>query len=276
MGAPDPVLTLELFPLERDALLQLLISLSEEDWEQPTICPGWSVKDIVLHLLGDDIGLLSRKRDSFSQPNAPRLTSWDELVTFINQNNERWVEATRRISPQIACTLLRLTGIELYQYLSSLDPLVLGDPVSWAGPDAAPVWLDIAREYTERWLHQQQIRDAVGKPGFKEPYVFAPVLQTFVYALPRTFSAVDAPDETIIQLTITGAAGGEWFLRREQERWALHMDGEAAHASVVLDQEIAWRLFTKGISKEAAIQQATLKGDDRLAMKVLDTVSIIA
>lgn len=27
------------------------------------------------------------------------------------------------------------------------------------------MWLDAAREYTEFWVHQQQIRDATGRPG---------------------------------------------------------------------------------------------------------------
>ena len=36
--------------------------------------------------------------------------------------------------------------------------------VNWAGPEPAPIWLDPAREYTERWVHQQHIRDAVRNP----------------------------------------------------------------------------------------------------------------
>jgi hypothetical protein len=40
----------------------------------------------------------------------------------------------------------------------------MGEPVTWAGPEPAPIWLDIAREYTERWLHQAQVRDATRNP----------------------------------------------------------------------------------------------------------------
>jgi hypothetical protein len=45
---------------------------------------------------------------------------------------------------------------------------------------------------------------------------------------------------------------------------------------VVLDQDTAWRLFTKGISKEEAMQHTTMSGTEELARKLLDTVSIIA
>ena len=65
MSSLEPVFVVDLFPIERQTLLRLLAQLSEEEWQQPTICAGWTVKDIVLHVLGDDIGLLSRKRDAF-------------------------------------------------------------------------------------------------------------------------------------------------------------------------------------------------------------------
>ncbi len=197
MQTLEPVLVVDLFPLERRALLHLLAQLDEEEWQRPTVCAGWTVKDVVLHLLGDDIGFLSSKRDAFDSltiaGNPPDLSIWDNLVAFLNERNTLWVEATRRMSHQLACTFLALTGAELYQYLKSLDPFALGDTVSWASPNAAPVWLDIAREYTERWLHQQHIRDAVNRPGLKEPQFLAPILDTFVHALPRTFRTVHAP-----------------------------------------------------------------------------------
>ena len=276
----DPVLVVDLFLAERDALLQLLAGLSEEEWGRSSVCPGWSVKDVALHLLGDDVGRLSRGRDSFGgaafvpQPDADFEA---ELLAFINEANERWVQATRRISPHLLCDLLRFMGGETQRYFQSLDLFQIDEPVSWAGPDPAPVWLDIAREYTERWLHQQQIRDAVGRPGLKERRFFAPVLDAFVRALPHTFRDVDAPEGVHVKLTVSGAAGGEWSLVHGDGKWSLYLDVDAEPiAAVVMDQETAWRLFTKGISKDEASGRATLRGDRTLGMKVLDTVSIIA
>ena len=49
------------------------------------------------------------------------------------------------------------------------DPVVI-----WAGSDPAPMWLRVAREYTERWHHQQQIREALGRAFLTEPQWFAP------------------------------------------------------------------------------------------------------
>lgn len=37
--------------------------------------------------------------------------------------------------------------------------------VSWASDGPVPLWFDMARELTERWVHQMQIREAVGRVG---------------------------------------------------------------------------------------------------------------
>src|SRR5713101_530031 len=61
--SPQPLLVVDLFPEMLDALLQLLGGLAADAWEQSTACPGWCVKDVALHLLGVEIGNLSRRRD---------------------------------------------------------------------------------------------------------------------------------------------------------------------------------------------------------------------
>ena len=168
----EPVLTLQLFPEERAALLKLLASLSPNQWNAPTVCVGWSVKDIAAHLLADDLGRLARGRDAYSGGGFKWTGQGDfaeQLLAYVNDYNERWVEAARRLSPRLLIDLLRWGGEETQAYFETLDMLAMGEPVTWAGPEPAPVWLDLAREYTERWCHQQQIRDAVSQPGFTQP-----------------------------------------------------------------------------------------------------------
>lgn len=275
MKSPAPVIVLELFPEVRAALLVLLNGLSAEEWARPTVCPGWSVKDIALHLLSGDLGVLSRRRDSFT-PRGKSIEGWNDLVPFINQLNETWTAATRRLSPRVLCDLLAWSGPQLEEYFASLDPLAMGRPVDWASPEPAPVWLDLARDYTERWHHQQQIRDAVGRPGLTERRFLAPVLEAFVHALPRTYRDVQAPEGTAVQLTITGEAGGEWFVVRENAAWKLYVEVNSPPAArVTLDAGDAWRLFTKGLRKEVVRSRAALEGDPQLAARMLETISIL-
>jgi uncharacterized protein (TIGR03083 family) len=271
---------LPLFAGERSALLKLLGDLSASDWEAPTVCPGWSVKDVVAHLLGDDIGRLSWGRDDYVNPAFAAgldIATLPGLVAAIDRQNAVWVTGTRRISPRLLIELLVMTGELTEAYFAGLEMTALGMPVDWAGPEPAPVWLDVAREYTERWVHQQHIRDAVGKPGLKERRWFAPVLDAFVRGLPRVLRDTPAADGTALRLTITGDAGGEWVALQHEGDWMLGTaPGMTVDATVELDEDRAWRLFTKGISIEEARRAARIEGNEALAERALETVSILA
>jgi uncharacterized protein (TIGR03083 family) len=273
------IIVTDLFLQERNQLLDLLANLATEEWEKPTLCPEWSVKGIALHLLGDDLSYLSRMRDRFSNPFFHNKTSyeWESLVKNLNGANELWVKAAAFLSSQLLIDLLALTGKQFQNYVQSLDPMASGDVVSWAGPDPAPTWLDVAREYTERWVHQQQIRDAVDKPGLKERRFFHPVLDTFTKALPHTFRGVPIAEKVVLKFSVTGNAGDVWYLVGEANRWSLVQNIELPPVTVVtMDQESCWRLFTKGISKDQASKKTVIEGDQILGEKLLETVSIIA
>jgi uncharacterized protein (TIGR03083 family) len=276
MRPPRPIFVSHLFPEVLDKLVELLANLSEEMWQRPTACRGWSVKDVALHLLGVEVGILSRKRDCFTPPGKP-IRGQEDLVALVNDLNATWVQVTRRFSPRLLCDLLRFTGAQANDYFEALDPHAFGGPVSWAGPEPAPVWLDLAREYTERWHHQQHIRDAVGQPGLKDQRFLAPVLDTFVRAWPHTYRDVQAPEGTSVSLTVTGEAGGQWFLHRQSGCWKLFVEvNHRPDTNVTLDEDLAWRLFTAGVGREQALAGTRISGDLGLGRSVLDMISIIA
>lgn len=56
-----PVSTVQLFPDLLDELLRLLAALSPDEWTRPVPRKSWSVHDVALHLLGGDVGVLSRR-----------------------------------------------------------------------------------------------------------------------------------------------------------------------------------------------------------------------
>jgi uncharacterized protein (TIGR03083 family) len=275
MKRPGQIIVVDRFAPLRKQLLGLLADLSEDDWARPTAASRWSVKDVAAHLLGGDIGVLSRIRDGYC-PAGRVIATYSDLVDLVNRLNDEWVLAAQRISPRLLGELLGFTGPEAEAYFASLDPGAMGGPVNWAGPDPAPVWFDLAREFTERWHHQQQIRDATARPPLYDPYFFAPVLDTFVRALPYSFRHTSATEGTVLRFEISGDAGGVWFLVRIGHAWELALESEAAPTvDVVLPQDTAWRMFTKGVDGERAREVAGIRGDTALASPIFGTVSII-
>ena len=274
MKPVEPIHVTHLFEPMLDQLLQLLRRLSEREWSLATPCAGWTVKDVALHLLGGDIGQLSMGRDKDTSYNLP---PGPDVVSRINAHNQTWLEVSRRMSPRLICDLLDFTGHEVIDYFKSRPLMEMNGTVSWAGPGPAPVWLDVAREYSERWHHQQHIREAVQQPGLTEAAFLTPVLDTFVRALPYTFRLVEAPEGTVVGLTVTGEAGQSWFLLRKDARWSLFTETSFSPiATVTIDQETAWKLFTKGITKEVAMRRASVEGGQKLALNIFEAVSIIA
>ncbi len=270
------MLTAHLFPELLTGLLDVLDALPADEWAAPVPRKSWTVRDVALHLLGGDVGVLSRGRDGFTQATI-RAATRAELVAGLKTHNDLWIEAGRRLSPRLLCDLLRFTGEGAGAYFRSLDPLTPGDVVSWAGPESAPNWLGIGQEYTERWHHQQHIREALGRPGFDGPRHLRPALEIFVRALPETYRAVDAPDGTSITVTIAGDSGGAWSVVRENRTWVLHAGAvPEPKASVTVQQQIAWRLFTRWMPTGQARAESELRGDLSLAARVLETTAVIA
>jgi uncharacterized protein (TIGR03083 family) len=277
MRPVEPIYTAELFPPLSRELLILLKALQPADWARPTICSPWTVKDVAAHLLGGNLGRLRKSEKPATSPKIP-VRDYNELVAIINRDNQLWVQAAQRISPEILIEFLDLTDRCLYEHFASLPqdkPARI--TVAWAGDDLPPNWFDIAREYTEKWLHQQHIREAVGQPVLIARKWLSPVLDTFMRGLPYTYRHLEAPDGTSISVKITGEAGGVWTLARESNKWRLLVGRDPKAASFVqIDQDLAWRLFTKSVTPKEAQRQVHIDGNKALGDQVLDMVSIMA
>jgi uncharacterized protein (TIGR03083 family) len=271
------VIAAPLFERVYAAHVRVLQSLSPEQWQIPTVCTGWSVHDVALHLLGGDVGWLSGGRDGYREAIHTEIRGWDDLIGFINLRNEVWVRAMRRMSTQVLCDLIPILGSMVIDYVNTLDPFAPGPAINWAGDDPAPMWMQIGRELTERWTHHQHICDAVGVVSLKESDMVHTVLDMFVRALPHTYRNVAAPDGTRIILLLAGISGGEWNLLREDGVWRLYsrVDGTPA-STVTMSTETAWRLFTKGIGVEEGRQATSIDGDVELGEPILHMVSILA
>ena len=271
--ADAPVLDVRpLLPDERAHLIELLSGLSPEQWSTATSCPGWTVKDIALHVLGEELGWLSRGRDGDTSGLLDERVDFREFVHLLDEKNQRWVDGAHGLSSRVVIDLLRWSGDQFDRHLERID---LDEPSSviWSGPDPTPRWFDLARDFTERWVHQQQIRDAVGRPELDDAHTAA-VLRTFLWALPHHYRVVPAPEGSTVVIWITGPGGGAWALVRVgATTWDLS-EGEPDRrdAEVALTSDAAWRVLTGGAVADEAVE---LRGAIHLARPFLSARAII-
>jgi len=257
-------------------LVELLEGLSEHDWEQRTVHPQRSVKDLVAHLLHGSLRRVTGIRDRYQRP-GPEIQSAEDLVAFIQQDNREFMVGMRRISPRILIELIRTYDEELVALFARMDPQARGLGVVWAGEWSSPNWFDIAREYTEKWHHQQQIRDATGRPPLYAADLLSPVLETFARGFPFAFRDLEFPEGTSLSIQTTGYVSCSWTLVREPAHWSLWCGMDPGSSTLLsLPAEVAWRIWTKSMDHDEAREQISIKGDPSFVDPFLSFVAIMA
>jgi uncharacterized protein (TIGR03083 family) len=265
---------LDLTPMlapERATLLELLRGLTDEQWALPTECPEWDVKGVALHILGDDLSLLSRQRDVapqglilYAQSN-PGLNFRQLLDGF----NEQWVTASAFLSPALMIELLRLVGEWSYDFYCNVGLETMSrEPVGlFAATAPSPYWQLIAREYLERIVHQSQIRRAIGAPELDGELV-TEVARVISHILCVWLPEFAPPTSSTVALTWGNA--GTWTLTRDADGWTATEGATDPDAHITFEPEIALRVITRGLSRDDATAGIKIDGDVELGNGVLD------
>jgi uncharacterized protein (TIGR03083 family) len=273
-GVVIPVL--DSFERVNEALVDVLEGLSPSDWAQPTLHPQRDVKHLAAHLLHGSLRRVTGLRDQWHD-DGPELHSREELTAFIQQENREFMADVRRISPQILIELIKWYDPEALGLFRAMDPHAPGLGVAWAGDSSSPRWFDIAREYTEKWHHQQQIRDATRRPLLYDPPLLVPVLETFARGLPFAYRAFPGTVGCHVSIRTTGAASCAWTLLREPDRWSLWSGlSSEASAQISLPADTAWRVWTKSLTPAEAREHAIAVGDTAALEPLLAFVAIMA
>lgn len=261
--------TRPLFDWERRDLLSLLADMTSPNWSATTAAGTWTVKDVALHLLDGDLTRLSAGRDHDATGLLPTHVPASEFAALLATKNQRWINAAQHLSGRVIRDLLADTTERISDWTANAD-LRAPAQVSWAADEPVPAWLDLAREFTETWVHHQQIRHALGRST--DTTRLGAVLHTFIWALPHQYRASASPGTTV---NVNLAAGGSWTLRVEHGgRWTLH-EGSAPEpqAVVTFTDEAAWRSLVGAAVPQGSV---TCVGPARLTDPVLQLRGIIA
>jgi uncharacterized protein (TIGR03083 family) len=263
-------------PLSHE-IVELLQTLTVENWQSPTLAGAWRVRDVVAHLVDTALRRLSFHRDGSSPRTAHPVTSDRHLVAFINDLNATWARAAERFSPRVLTDLYARASTELADFVETLDlDATAVFPVSWAGERQSAQWLDIGREFTEVWHHGSQIREAVGAGPFSDPRWLQAVLQIAMHALPHAYRDVPERPDLSVAIRITGRASGTWTLRQRAGGWDVE-EGRSRRPTLTatMSDEVAWRLFFNALPPSEAQAVIRLDGDADLARPLLRARSVV-
>ena len=272
-----PVYTAELFGPLHGELMTLLHGLELADWTRPTVAGAWRVREVAAHLLDGDLRKLSGHRDGHPLGPGRPFSGYGDLVSWLDGVNASGVAFAERLSPRLLVDLLAVTGHWVTELFRGLDPHAPAwISVLWAGETESENWMDTGREYTERWHHQMQIREAVGAPALLADRWLAPLLDFSVRALPPAYAGTGAPEGTAVALIVPGEVRRAWALVREGEAWKVY-GGEPERPAVRVTAEpaIAWRLFYNALPPARAREVLAISGDLTLAEPLLRARSVM-
>ena len=263
-------------PLHRE-LVATLRSFGADAWMRPTVAGRWRVRDVAAHLLDGDIRKLAAHRDGHllaANGHAPQ--TYAEVLALINSLNATGVSYGERLSARLLVELLEITGQWVAEFVEGLDPAAMAlFPVAWADESQSQNWMDTGREYTERWHHQMQIREATGAPLLLGAEWYYPLLSFSVRSLPRAYQPVVAEEGTAVNLQISEREWS-WCLVRERDRWRLYEGAVRAPAATVrISAEDAWRVFYNAVDRDRGQSMLQIDGDRELGLHLLRARSVM-
>lgn len=252
---------------------ELCSSLDEEDWKRPTDCPAWTVQDHLSHLVGSESQI-------FLERPAPEHTPADtsHVQNPIGELNEVQVDYRRSWPPQRVLDEFReVTGERLRQMRSWGDEDFSRESRTPVGPGQVRDFMQI--RIFDAWVHEQDIRRAVGVPGHLEgpvaEHAFGRIEQAMPYVVGKKAAA---PNGTTVVFEITGPAGGTIPITVEGGR-ARPLDAVPGEATVRLTMDLetfnclGCGRWDAGRAREAERVQIT--GDEELGRRIIEQMSFM-
>jgi uncharacterized protein (TIGR03083 family) len=250
------------------SLGELLGELSDDEWRRPSPLPGWSVQDNVAHIVGTEAMLAGEPGPSIEIDREANAHVRNDIGAF----NEQWVESLRAVpSNEVLSRFRELTGARLAALEAMSEEEWNAESFTPAGKDTYGRFMQI--RVFDCWLHEQDIRDAIGRPGHETGLAVEVVLDEMATALGFVVGkkAGAEPGESVtFALTDGGAVVRE--LNVEVGERAAVVPALAGHATVVLTMPIGvmTRRCAGRVGPDELLDQVAIDGDLALAAKILE------
>ncbi len=245
----------------------LLDSLSDDDWARPSPLPGWSVQDNVAHIIGTEAML--------SGGQVPDVVVDREQVGHVRNDigemNERWIESLRGVAPaEVRHRFAETTSARL----ATLEAMSQDD---WDAESFTPAGKDTYGRFMQIrvfdcWLHEQDMRDAVGRPGHEWGLAVEVTLDEMATALGFVVgkkAGATTGQSVTFALTDGGAVVRSMHvLVGERAAVVPELDGQAT-VTLTMPVGVMTRRSAGRVASDALLDQVQIEGDAELASRIL-------
>jgi uncharacterized protein (TIGR03083 family) len=185
---------------EWGAIAALGSELGPAEWSAPTECPGWSVCDVVSHMIGTERSLLGDPA-----PPAPPAVG-DHVRNPLGRSNEAWVHARRDATgDDVLAEFGAVTGRRLAQLRAW--PASRFDETGPSPVGVVPYREFMAVRVMDCWVHEQDVRVATGRAVRAEGAAGTLALDRLVSAMGFVVGKkAAAPEGATVRFDITGTS----------------------------------------------------------------------
>jgi uncharacterized protein (TIGR03083 family) len=238
------------------SLEDLCSSLNMDDWNTSTDCPTWTVKDCIAHLIGIEHRLLGR--------DVPNVDLRDTSHLRNDQGFKNEVDVASRRSNTVE------ELIQEFRNVNSERIIILESQSDFGSAVESPIGqVSVADQVSVRvfdcWIHEQDIRRAIGKQGNLSGPVAEHSFQRMVNVMPYVFGKkVNAPEGTSIRFKIHGAHPFDIRVKVVEKRAVLVPELSQATIELEMDNEAFLCLACGRWDPDMAIADGriVIKGDE--------------
>ena len=282
-GPTRPILGRPLYdwPMPTDPVVDLLdqiwsstaeacAGLTDEQWDAPTDCPGWSVRDQLSHMIGGEYWVAG----------LPTPTAVDPVPEHVHnpagEMNEAWIEERRSwpgrvvLDEFVEVTRRRVAELtaDSEERFQKLGPSPIGEV-----PYREFMWV----RALDCWIHEQDLRRAAGRPGDRDGAAEALTIERTAGAMPFVVGRkVKPPEGSTVVWEVTGPLARTLAVGIEGGRGVLlEAVPTEPSAQLTLDGDTFWRLGSGRIDPGAALAAGSveLSGDPALGRSVVHAMN---
>jgi uncharacterized protein (TIGR03083 family) len=254
-----------------EAISELVTPLVEGEWNRRTPCPGWSVRDVVSHVIGLDCEMLGDPRPIHTLPRDLFHVTNDHQRYMEMQVDVRRHHTAPEMTSELEYVIIRRNR-QLRN--ESRDP---GTKVR-APLGTEQTLADAMRQHAfDVWVHEQDLRTALGRPGNLDSPGAHIARDVLLAALPDIVAVkADAPRSSAIVFDIHGPIEFLRTIRVDiQGRGTLEtVPALGPAASLSLDWETYVRLACGRVTVDAVADRVKAEGDPELTSAILRNFTV--
>jgi len=250
----------------------LASALDDDQWAAQSPCPGWTVGDIVAHVVAVERQLAGDVLESHEPDwsTLPHVRA-DEFSRFMEVGVDARRGSTRAdVIDELVDVIPRRTD-QLQRIGVDPDALVAGPAGS-----QVPLGRIMRMRVFDLWIHDQDIRAAINQPGHDASSGAHVSAEILVSTLPMLWGKkVGAQPGQSLNLHITGAISFECTVAMGDDGRANFVDAASVPTAMISTDWLTYVALGAGrVTYDEVQGRVTISGDRDLALRTLELANI--